>query len=105
MPSKSRFSRPIAVVAIVLSAVVVMALGLALWRLQKVKTGPVAVYVGSENCLPCHAEQAKTWGTSHHAQATQTASDSTVLGDFNDKQFANEGVTSFFFKKGGKFYV
>ena len=33
------------------------------------------------------------------------ATDSTVLGNFSDKQFTNSGVTSTFFKKDGKFYV
>ena len=90
---------------IVLGAFVVMALGWALWRWERAKTTPGAAYVGVENCLPCHAEQGKTWGTSHHAQAMQRTTDSTVLGNFNDKQFTNEGVTSTFFKKDGKFYV
>ncbi len=35
----------------------------------------------------------------------QVASDSSVLGDFNNAHFAKDGVTSSFFKKDAKFYV
>jgi predicted CXXCH cytochrome family protein len=37
--------------------------------------------------------------------AMQPATDSTVLGDFNDAVFTADGVTSRFFKKEGKFYI
>ena len=33
------------------------------------------------------------------------ATDSTVLGDFNNTEFEFNGVTSKFYKKDGKFYV
>ena len=33
------------------------------------------------------------------------ATDSTVLGDFNNSEFKFNGVTSKFFKKGDKFFV
>ena len=64
-----------------------------------------ATYVGAERCAPCHEEQTKLWRNSHHAQAMQTASDSTVLGNFSNAHFAKDGVTSTFFKKDGKFHV
>lgn len=44
-------------------------------------------------------------GVAHHAQAMQVASDSSVLGNFNNANFAKGGVTSRFFKEGSKFYV
>ena len=47
----------------------------------------------------------KAWRASHHAQAMQVASDSTVLGNFHDAHFSKDGVTSSFFKKDSKFYV
>ncbi|MGA3317960.1 MAG: tetratricopeptide repeat protein [Candidatus Korobacteraceae bacterium] len=65
----------------------------------------IAIYVGEERCAQCHAEQVQAWRTSHHAKAMQVASDSSVLGDFNNARFAKHGVTSSFSKKGGKFYV
>ena len=68
-------------------------------------TTAVATYVGEERCAQCHAEQVQAWRTSYHAQAMQVASDSSVLGDFNNAHFAKDGVTSSFFKKDAKFYV
>ncbi len=64
-----------------------------------------ATYVGAERCAPCHEEQTRLWRISHHAQAMQTASESTVLGNFSDAHFTKDGVTSTFFRKDGKFYV
>jgi len=64
-----------------------------------------ASYVGAERCAQCHEEQTKLWRGSHHAQAMQVATDSTVLGDFSDAHFAKDGVASTFFKKDGKFYA
>ncbi len=67
--------------------------------------GKTATYVGAERCAPCHAEQTSTWRNSHHAQAMQLASDSTVLGNFHDTHFTAGGVSSTFFKKGARFDV
>jgi len=76
--------------------------GTAAKQLAPTKT---ATYVGAERCAQCHEEQTKTWRNSHHAQAMQLTSDSTVLGNFNDAHFTKGGVTSSFFKKDGKFEV
>ena len=75
------------------------------WRRQQTKWRTAATYVGQQRCAQCHAEQVRTWRSSHHAQAMQVADASTVLGNFNDAQFAVVGVSSHFFKKDGKFFV
>jgi len=97
---------------IVVAALVVASIvGVLLWRLSaRTAAGPAvpaqtATYVGAERCASCHEEQTKLWRTSHHAQAMQIASDSTVLGNFNDAHFTKDGVTSSFFKKDAKFHV
>jgi Tfp pilus assembly protein PilF len=64
-----------------------------------------AAYVGETRCAECHAEQVQAWQTSHHAQAMEVASDSSVLGNFSGAKFTKDGATSSFFKKDGKFYV
>ncbi len=64
-----------------------------------------AAYVGEARCTECHAEEVQAWQTSHHAQAMQVASDSSVLGNFAGAQFTKDSATSTFFKKDGKFYV
>jgi tetratricopeptide (TPR) repeat protein len=68
-------------------------------------TTAVATYVGEERCAQCHTEQVEAWRTSHHAQAMQVASDTSVLGDFNNAHFAKGSERSSFFKKDAKFYV
>ncbi|HET6223280.1 MAG TPA: cytochrome c3 family protein, partial [Dongiaceae bacterium] len=66
---------------------------------------PTATYVGGETCGQCHAGEATAWRTSHHALAMQHASAETMLGDFNDATVTHGGVTSRFFRQGGKFMV
>jgi tetratricopeptide (TPR) repeat protein len=94
-------------------AVVVVAavLGVVLWRssarsdARQAAPAQTATYVGAERCASCHAEETKLWRASHHAQAMQVASDSTVLGNFNEAHVTKDGVTSRFFKKDAKFQV
>ena len=97
---------------IVLAALVVACVvGIFFWRWSartaagQTASAQTATYVGAEHCASCHEEQTRLWRTSHHAQAMQVASDSTVLGNFNDPHFAKDGVTSTFFKKDAKFHV
>ena len=111
MPDKKKpvKSLRIGVIALVAIAVAICVFGFWRWHTgahgHEAKTASSATYVGEQRCAECHAEQAKSWRTSHHAQAMQVANNSTVLGNFNDAHFSKDGVTSSFFKKDGKFYV
>lgn len=62
-------------------------------------------FLGDEACKKCHVDAFKDWEGSHHDKAMEIATDSTVLGDFNDVKFTSQGVTSHFFKKNSEFYV
>lgn len=62
-------------------------------------------YVANETCLSCHADQARDWKTSHHAQAMALATPASVRGAFDGRQFKHGGVTSRFFKRGDVFFV
>jgi tetratricopeptide (TPR) repeat protein len=62
-------------------------------------------FVGRDKCQPCHKEAYETWIGSHHDLAMDVATDSTVLGDFNDVTFVHDGITSRFYRQDGKFYV
>ncbi|MGE5267451.1 MAG: multiheme c-type cytochrome, partial [Deltaproteobacteria bacterium] len=62
-------------------------------------------FVGSNACRACHTQEFKNWSSSHHHAAMQPANAETVLGDFNGTIFTEEGVTSTFFKKDGRFFV
>ena len=64
-----------------------------------------ANYVGAQTCRTCHASEYTAWQGSHHALAMQHANDKSVLGDFNKAQFQYNGITTTFFKQGGKFFV
>jgi predicted CXXCH cytochrome family protein len=66
---------------------------------------PAATFVGSQTCAGCHQAQAKLWDGSQHKLAMQHATDTTVLGDFNDASFDHYGVRSRFFRQDGKFLV
>lgn len=65
----------------------------------------VAEYVGMENCVGCHAEQAERFTGSHHDLAMQESTETSVLGDFNDAAFEFGGVTTKFFRRGAEFIV
>src|SRR6186713_603407 len=75
----------------------------------------IFVFSGSvvlQRCTPkdkdsktCHANEHNDWQQSHHFMAMQPANDSTVVGDFNNKTFSGDGMTSKFFKKDGKFFI
>ncbi|MFC2123752.1 tetratricopeptide repeat protein [Bacteroidota bacterium] len=62
-------------------------------------------YLGSESCLECHEKEFYEWRDSHHDESMEIAVDSTVKGDFNNVSFENQGQQSYFYKKGGKFFV
>ena len=64
-----------------------------------------ATLVGSETCAGCHQAEAKLWDASQHKAAMQHATDTTVLGNFNDASFDYYGVHSRFFRKDRKFLV
>ena len=63
-----------------------------------------ADYVGSESCKSCHETEYKDWEGSHHDRAMMVADQNSVLADFNTT-FTNQGVTSTFYTKEGKFFV
>jgi predicted CXXCH cytochrome family protein len=64
-----------------------------------------ASYVDNQQCLGCHQEQGRQWQPSHHAQAMAAPTEQTVRGDFNNTVFKHQGLTTRFFKRGGKFIV
>jgi len=64
-----------------------------------------AKYIGRDRCKDCHQKEYNKWVGSHHDKAMDIATDSTVLGNFNNTEFTFNGITSKFFKKDGKFFV
>jgi predicted CXXCH cytochrome family protein len=66
---------------------------------------PPATFVDEQQCVGCHIAQVKDWQGSHHQLAMETASDQSVLGDFNTTTFKGEKETTRFFRKGQEFWV
>jgi predicted CXXCH cytochrome family protein len=68
-------------------------------------SGPAAKFVDEASCAKCHEKEYRAWLGSHHQLAMQTATEKTVLADFNDSTFTYYGITSRFFRRDGKFFV
>ncbi len=82
--------------------VVVAMLGVLSVPVANAKTSS---YAGSQVCAQCHQPEYDAWKNSHHDKAMQSANEETVLGDFNNRSFSFEGVTSRFFRDGTRFMV
>jgi len=97
------------IIGLVALAVIVITIPLALLRPapegshELDETTPA--FVGTAACVDCHRAEYDRWRGSDHDRAMDVASDSTVLGDFNDATFTYRGVTSRFYKRDGKFFV
>ncbi len=66
---------------------------------------PDSYFLGDKKCKECHQDEFKKWEGSHHDKAMQIADSISILGNFNNKKFTSQGVTSRFYKKGKDFYV
>lgn len=62
-------------------------------------------YVGSDTCIDCHRAEHAAWTDSHHAWAWRPATAENVLADFNDTEFAHQGITTRFFRRDGAFWI
>jgi hypothetical protein len=69
------------------------------------ETGIQATFVGSIKCRDCHKKEYDSWQGSHHEMAMAIADETTVLGDFNNREFTLYGVTSRFYKKENRYFV
>lgn len=63
------------------------------------------LFVGAATCIECHKREYDLWKGSHHDLAMDIATDSSVLGDFNNFEFRHRGEVHRFFRKGEKFFV
>ena len=62
-------------------------------------------FVGDAQCKSCHTTEYHQWKESDHYKAMLPASDSSVMGDFNNAVLVADGVRSTFFKKGNDFFI
>ena len=75
------------------------------WARTRGRAQARVAFVDDRSCARCHEAQYRQWSGSHHDRAMQPADETTVLGDFNGARLTHFGVTSRFFKRGGKFFV
>jgi len=66
---------------------------------------PPSIFVGSEQCATCHAEEFRQWQGSHHQMAMQSASAASVLGDFSDVTVGFFDSKTAFIERDGKYFV
>lgn len=50
---------------------------------------PISGFVGDQSCQTCHSEQFSGWEGSHHDYAMKEATESYVLGNFDDVTFTH----------------
>ncbi len=62
-------------------------------------------FVGKESCIECHLPEYQDWQGSHHDKAMDEATETSVLGDFDDVEFEAQGMKHRFFMQDGKFMV
>lgn len=61
--------------------------------------------VGSEKCRQCHKKESDLYRSSDHFHAMDSVSPASVKGDFNNSFFVYFGDTSFFYQRGGGYFV
>ncbi len=88
-----------------IASIVIIGLECCKQTSKKSEANAPNAYMGNESCKSCHKVEHEQWMSSHHYLAMQPATDSFVLGDFNNAVFTADGVTSKFFKKDGKFFI
>ena len=62
-------------------------------------------YIGRESCKECHEREYSLFQGSDHDLAMDFATDTTVLGNFNDLTVEHLGVPTRFFRQNGEYMV
>lgn len=77
------------------------------WRpeVDVAAAGMTTRHVGSAACIKCHEAEHGDWKGSHHDLAMAAASEDSVLGDFDDAMFEQDGVVTTFFRKDDGYWV
>jgi predicted CXXCH cytochrome family protein len=91
--------------ALVAAPIIVVLAGMVVLLARAPDRATRAEFAGSARCARCHAAEYAAWDSSHHAMAMQPAQPSTVLGAFDGSRFVQNGVTSTFLERGGKYVV
>nr|WP_255731902.1 multiheme c-type cytochrome [Ruegeria sp. Ofav3-42] len=63
--------------------------------------GQSPVYVGSDQCVECHEDEAAAWSASHHALAWTEVGEGAVVADFDGTRFDHDGMSVEFTDENG----
>lgn len=86
-------------------AKLLVGLSVAILGLVTVAQAQSPDYVGTDRCTGCHTEQSTLWQGSHHAAAWTLPGPDTVLGDFDNTEFAHDGTLTRFRRENGSYHV
>lgn len=94
-------------VGIISTGIIVLMIPLSLLMHQpsSSKQNEQAKFVGGKECISCHQREYDLWKSSNHDNAMDIATDSTVLGNFNNVEVELNGRKHKFYKRDGKFFV
>ncbi len=94
-------------VGIVSTGIIVLMIPLSLLMHQSSSSiqNEQAKFVGGKECISCHQREYDLWKSSNHDNAMDIATDSTVLGNFNNIEVELNGRKHKFYKRDGKFFV
>ena len=62
-------------------------------------------YIGRTSCVECHQNESEKFVDSHHDKAMDVATESSVLGNFDDQTLEHFGITSRMFRDGDRFMI
>ncbi len=82
-----------------------IAIGVAADYSRVVPAEVTATFVGRDACIECHRDETAAFTGSHHDLAMDTATDDSVLGDFENAELTHHGITSRMFRDGDRFMV
>lgn len=94
-------------VGIISTAIIVLMIPLSLLMHKSSSSlqNEQAQFVGGKECISCHQREYDLWKNSNHDNAMDVATDSTVLGNFNNVEVELNGRKHKFYKRDGKFFV
>lgn len=85
--------------------VIMIPLSLLIHKPSSYSNANESKFVGGKECISCHQREYDLWKHSNHDNAMDAATDSSVLGDFNNVEVDLNGTKHKFYKRDGKFYV
>jgi predicted CXXCH cytochrome family protein len=99
------------IAGIIASAVIVLTVPVYALKESRARAVPqsldagAATFIGRENCVSCHEAADSAWRGSDHDNSMARASESTVVGDFDDAVFEYGELSARFYRRGDRYFV